>query len=96
MDTDAIPANEWFHFASVIDSERQAIFINGNLVKSVPHSGPLGVKTAFRIGRDYEGKFQFWKGAMDDFRIYDRGLNEYEIEALYKDTSDMVDLELGW
>jgi hypothetical protein len=95
MDTDAIPADEWFHFASVIDSERQAIFINGNLVKSVPHSGPLGVKTAFRIGRDYEGKFQFWKGAMDDFRIYDRGLNEYEIEALYKDTSDMVDLEAG-
>ena len=32
---------------------------------------------------------------MDDFRIYGRGLNEYEVEALFKDTSDMVDLDAG-
>ena len=95
MNSDVIPEDEWFHFATVIDNEKQAIYINGYLIKSVPHSGALGVKTAFRIGRDYAGKIQYWKGAMDDFRIYDRGLNEYEIEALYKDTSDMVDLEAG-
>ena len=95
MNSDVIPENEWFHFATVIDDEKQAIYINGNLVKSVPHSGSLGIKTAFRIGRDYEGRIQYWKGAMDDFRIYNRGLNEYEVDALYKDTSDMVDLEAG-
>ena len=32
---------------------------------------------------------------MDDFRIYGRGLNQYEVEDLYKDTGDMVDLSAG-
>ena len=71
-----IPKVEWFHFATVIDSEKQAIFINGELVSSVSHTGSLEITTAFRIGRDYEGKIQYWDGAMDDFRIYGRGLNE--------------------
>ena len=90
-----IPKEEWFHFASVIDEEKQSIYINGNLVSSVAHTGDLQIRTAFRIGRDYEGNIQHWDGAMDDFRIYGRGLNKYEVEALYKDTSDMVDLEAG-
>ena len=90
-----IPKNEWFHFATVITDEEQSIYINGSLIQSIPHSGPLGVRTAFRIGRDYEGKIQYWKGAMDDFRIYGRGLNQYEVEDLYKDTGDMVDLSAG-
>ena len=93
--SESIPKKEWFHFATVIDSENQSIFINGELVKSVPHTGDLQIKTAFRIGRDYEANIQHWDGAMDDFRIYGRGLNQYEVEALYKDTSDMIDLKAG-
>ncbi|MEC7802274.1 MAG: LamG domain-containing protein, partial [Verrucomicrobiota bacterium] len=93
--SEAIPKEEWFHFATVIDNEKQAIFINGELVSSIAHTGRLEITTAFRIGRDYEGKIQYWDGAMDDFRIYGRGLNEYEVEALYKDTSDMIDLSAG-
>jgi len=90
-----IPTNEWFHFATVITDKEQSIYINGALVDSIPHSGPLGVRTAFRIGRDYEGKIQYWNGAMDDFRIYDRGLNQYEVEGLFQDTADMVDRKAG-
>ena len=90
-----IPTNEWFHFATVITDKEQSIYINGALVDSIPHSGPLGIRTAFRIGRDYEGKIQYWNGAMDDFRIYDRGLNKYEVEDLFLDTADMVDLDAG-
>ena len=93
--SEAIPKEEWFHFATVIDNEKQAIYINGEMVSSVSHTGSLEITTAFRIGRDYEGKIQYWDGAMDDFRIYGRGLNEYEVEALYKDTSDMIDLSAG-
>ena len=62
---------------------------------SIPHSGPLGIRTAFRIGRDYEGRIQYWDGAMDDFRIYGRGLNQYEVDDLFSDMSDMVDLDAG-
>jgi len=91
----SIPKEEWFHFASVIDEEKQSIYINGKLVSSVAHTGDLQIRTAFRIGRDYEANIQHWDGAMDDFRIYGRGLNAYEVEALYKDTSDMIDLEAG-
>ena len=93
--SNVIPKNEWFHFATVITGKEQSIYINGNLVQSIPHTGPLGIRTAFRIGRDYEGKIQYWHGAMDDFRIYGRGLNQYEVEDLYKDTADMVDLSAG-
>jgi FtsZ-binding cell division protein ZapB len=93
--SEAIPNNEWFHFATVITDKEQSIYINGNLVQSIPHSGPLGIRTAFRIGRDYEGKIQYWDGAMDDFRIYSRGLNQYEVDDLFSDMSDMVDLKAG-
>jgi hypothetical protein len=90
-----VPTNEWFHFATVITDKEQSIYINGTLVDRVPHSGPLGIRTAFRIGRDYEGKIQYWNGAMDDFRIYGRGLNQFEIQDLFQDTADMVDLNAG-
>jgi cell division protein FtsB len=90
-----VPKNEWFHFATVISDKEQSIYINGDLVQSIPHSGPLGIRTAFRIGRDYEGRIQYWNGAMDDFRIYSRGLNKYEIGDLHEDTADMVDLSAG-
>ena len=93
--SEAIPNNEWFHFATVITDKEQSIYINGNLVQSIPHSGPLGIRTAFRIGRDYEGKIQYWDGAMDDFRIYSRGLNQYEVDDLFSDMSDMIDLDAG-
>ena len=95
MNSEVIPENEWFHFATVITDQEQSIYINGKLVKSVPHSGNLGIRTAFRIGRDYEKKIQYWKGAMDDFRIYGRGLNQYEVDTLFGDMSDMVDLSAG-
>ena len=80
----SIPKSEWFHFASVIDEEKQSIYINGNLVSSVAHTGDLQIRTAFRIGRDYEGNIQHWDGAMDDFRIYGRGLISMRLKHFTK------------
>jgi hypothetical protein len=90
-----IPNGRWFHFATVISSTEQSIYIDGKLINSVPHKGKLQVRTAFRIGRDYESKIQYWNGSMDDFRIYGRALDAKEIIALRDLEDDMVNLSAG-
>ena len=40
--SNVVPKNEWFHFATVISDKEQSIYINGDLVQSIPHSGPPG------------------------------------------------------
>ena len=93
--SNVIPKEHWFHFATVISPSEQSIYIDGKLVQSVPHKGKLEIRTAFRIGRDYEAKIQYWNGAMDDFRIYGRALNEKDIVALRDLNDDMVNLKAG-
>ena len=93
--SNVIPKERWFHFATVISPSEQSIYIDGKLVQSVPHKGKLEIRTAFRIGRDYEAKIQYWNGAMDDFRIYGRALNEKDIVALRDLNDDMVNLNAG-
>lgn len=95
--TTTTPTNHWFHFVLVFDgslvsSERLKLYIDGQTF-SVDSStvGPPGTTTVsseerLSIGANYGGNqnpSNFYKGKLDDIRIYNRPLSISEIQELY-------------
>ncbi len=83
-----IDTNKWINIVGVWNSatKNMAIYINGILDyqhtysgNPLPHSNPLyiGHSSATWAGQP------FFNGKIDDLRIYDRALNEFEIQTLY-------------
>lgn len=86
-------AGVWCHFVAVADMAGDTItwYKNGRLVDRKPFQQspyqivPENASAPVRIGtRDFASYF---KGAIDDLRIYDRPLSATEIEALFTDDS---------
>lgn len=75
---------DWFHWAIVNTGNKIKIYVNSKLVTDV--DAVLDMESS--RDRDlYIGRFEFdyypFKGAIDEFYIYNRALNEDEIVALY-------------
>ena len=74
----------------VVDGTSGRLFIDGSLADTKNWTGVPGsatTSTDFRIGK-YASSTQeiFFKGSIDDVRIYDRALSQDEIIQLYHDT----------
>ncbi|HGE70062.1 TPA: LamG domain-containing protein [Candidatus Poribacteria bacterium] len=69
----------WYHAAGTFDGKELKIYVNGSLENTLQWSGKAGTsKLDLWIGADdYPNYFP---GAIDDFRIYKRVLNEAEIK----------------
>lgn len=84
--TGAIPVNAWSHIVYTIDSDRNIArtYVNGALVASSPMGGPI---TAFNANSLYAGSTQganeWFNGALDDIRFYNRPLGAAEVKGLY-------------
>lgn len=77
------PVNDglWHHAVGVYDGERVYLYIDGELDNSLPASGWIDTtSSSVRIGYDQ------WHGAIDEVRIYNYGLSEAQVVALYQDT----------
>ncbi len=79
--------NEWYHCVFTFDGSEGVLYINGNIVASNDinlESSDLG---SFIIGRAFpEFNFDnFFRGNIDDIRIYNRVLSEEEIGVLYNE-----------
>jgi len=88
------PPNVWYHVAGVFDGQSTAVIYLDNIKKNV--------STAFRVTAAshaalplYIGKFydpsaspvtSYFKGLLDEIRIYNRALSAAEIQALYNAT----------
>ncbi|HET9163177.1 MAG TPA: LamG-like jellyroll fold domain-containing protein, partial [Solirubrobacterales bacterium] len=75
----AIPSNAWTHVALTNDGEHLRLYVNGALAgTSAAESAQTG-EGSLRIGCDQFG--DRFEGLIDEVRIYDRALDEAEIEA---------------
>ena len=84
--------NTFYHVVAIYDytDSKIRLFINGNLKEEMPISGEIrNFNNNFYIG-DWNGKsgWHFWKGGIDDVRIYNRVLSETEIQKLYYGFND--------
>jgi len=82
-----LAANSWQHLVAVKTANQQILYLNGLLVNSKLISGNIyydGTQS-IGLGRWYNNSSvrRFWKGSMDDVRMYNRALTGQEIQALY-------------
>ena len=76
-----LPVNTWTHLATTYDGVTQKFFMNGVLVSSRAQTGAIQTSTgALRIGGDSIWG-EYFKGMIDDVRIYNRAVSNSEIQA---------------
>ena len=77
---------EWYHIVASYDGSLLKCYLNGKEKDSAVMSGFTNGKFPLLIGQD--GWRNFWIGAIDDVRIYNRGLYEEEVKQLYAEGCD--------
>ena len=84
--TQTLRANKWYHVVFRYDKAlgEQAIYVNGELQGSrLGVTSTLGISTtALVLGRGYNNT-NFFRGSIDDVRVYQRALDLTEIRTLY-------------
>ncbi len=96
INTEEVTASEyqedvWVHFASIYDSNRDkmSLYINGELASTV---STLGINN-FTNKKDItlgNYKTNFFKGKIDDLRIFNRELSQEEIKGIYKGKTKVI------
>jgi uncharacterized protein YegP (UPF0339 family) len=85
MTDSAIHDGKWYHIAASYDNKTVKIYINGQLVKSIPASGSVRSGNGdFYIGLNPVtgiGKPEAFNGIIDEVRIYNRALTLAEIRT---------------
>ncbi len=76
----------WMFVAMVYDGNEVKTYINGRKVWSFPYSGKMNKNQApLHIGKDIPGALEFFKGALDDFRIFNYALDDQQIMGFYRE-----------
>lgn len=83
----AIEAGKWSHACAIYDGTRVRLHFNGKMVASEARTPATTGGTSLQIGRYVNGAM-FFAGAIADVRLYNRALNEGEINELAQDASD--------
>lgn len=80
MDT-ALPLNVWTHLAVVFDGAQVRFYVGGAPAGTKPLAASITARTGLlRMGADAD-PWQFFKGTLDDVRIYGRTLTEAEVQS---------------
>ena len=77
----ALSANKWVHLVGTYDGSTMKLYVNGSQVSSQQQAGGIDVTNGvLRIGgNSYWG--EFFKGRIDEIRIYNRALSATEIKS---------------
>ena len=75
----------WYNVAGTWNGTTQILYINGVQVASVDVNSPAGASVNYFIG--YINGYNYWKGTLDEVKIYNRALSAAEILAEYKSAS---------
>ncbi len=80
--------DKWYFLTVTYDKSSLKFYINGSKVfqKNI-NLDLFDNNHALTIGRDKPGKDEYFCGALDDLRIYNRTLSHVEINQLYQDSS---------
>ena len=77
-----VEVNHWHHLVTVVGSGKMKFFFDGALANSKDLDGGLAkASDHLNIGRCYSSRY--FKGQMDDIRIYNRALSESEVKRLH-------------
>ena len=81
-----MPVNEWVHIVVTKDNQYKKLYVNGTLYGSTTSIGDMEVLSDFYfIGASHANGSSignYFKGNIDDYRIYDHALSPKEIQEL--------------
>jgi hypothetical protein len=78
------PYNTWTFIVGTYNRNQVKLYINGVLDSAISKTGPLGYSSlGMYLGYSGTGPNEYYKGRMDDLRVYSRVLSATEIQALY-------------
>ena len=78
----SLTAGAWAHIAMTYDGTRQRLYINGVEVLNRAQTGSVAVSAgALRIGGNASWAGEFFRGLIDEVRVYNRALSAAEIAA---------------
>lgn len=81
--------DKWFFYSVTYDGQTVRAYVNGTMFAEFDYMTEFELNSLpLNIGRDVPGNLEFYGGAMDDLRIYNRSLSESEIQQLFKDNSE--------
>jgi concanavalin A-like lectin/glucanase superfamily protein len=79
--TATLPLNVWTHLAATYDGVQQRLYVNGVVAASRPQTGGIAVSASpLRFGGNAV-RDEFFKGRIDEVRVYNRALLPSEIQA---------------
>ena len=80
-----ISSNTWYHVVAVVSKPHRAIYINGEIAAEDNSAETYigGTPTFTRIGYRGPASPSYFKGLIDEVRIYNRALSAEEIKELY-------------
>jgi hypothetical protein len=77
---------KWHHVAGVYDGQKMYLYVDGVVDALQPASGGINTNNQpVFIGENSEMTGRFWNGLIDDVRVYNYGLSEDRIKALYNE-----------
>jgi chitodextrinase len=77
-----LPYNQWSYLAITFNGTQVNFYVNGTLVRTRSMSASITARTStMNIGSDVSPS-QFYKGAIDEVRIYNRALSASEITTI--------------
>ena len=76
-----LPLNTWSHLAATYDGATLRLFVNGAQVNSAPVTGFFQASDGALIIGGQPIRRDFFRGHLDNIRIYDRALTEAELQA---------------
>ena len=79
-----IKTDQWYHVAITRKKPTYSIYVNGELVLSYENTRKKDLSGYFSIGSSIQNEnsqSEFWKGAIDEFRIWNFPKSEDEIKA---------------
>jgi hypothetical protein len=80
--TAPLPLRAWTHLATSYDGTTERLYVNGAVVASRAQTGSIAVSNgALRIGGNNSWADEFFKGLLDDVRVYNRALTGPQITA---------------
>jgi hypothetical protein len=84
-----VPVNEWVFVALVVEPAKATLYLSDGTLSSAINEIDHRIEEfdgVTRIGHDVHTEGRYFKGTIDDVRIYNYALSQAEVEALYEGT----------
>ena len=77
---------EWHHVAGTYDGRRMCLYVDGTVDRAQDAWGAIGVDDdPVMIGENAAERGRSWAGMIDDVRIYNFGLSQDQVRAVYNE-----------